>query len=61
MSTLSGVHGRTEATKVPRRTLVAALKRRTGDGLWTTDGLTPEQLFVELAAPTRGGIPFAPV
>ena len=61
MSTLSGVHGRTETTKVPRRTLVAALRRRTADGFWTTDGLTPEQPFVELAAPTRGGIPFAPV
>ena len=61
MSTLSGVHGRTEATRVPRRTLIAALRRRTSGGLWTTDGLAPEQPFVELAAPARGRAPFAPV
>jgi hypothetical protein len=61
MSTLSGVHGRTEATRVPRRTLVAALRRRTAGALWTTDGLAPEQPFVELVAPARGRAPFAPV
>lgn len=60
LSTLSGVHGRTEATRVPRATLVAALERRTGEQLSTTDGLAPELRFVELAAPARGREPFQP-
>ena len=58
LSTLSGVHGRTEATRVPRATLVAALSRRAGDRLSTTDGLAPELRFVELAAPANGREPF---
>lgn len=61
MSTLSGVHGRTTATRVPRATLVAALLRRTGDQLFTTDGLGAEDEFVELAAPASGRQPFARV
>ena len=59
MSTLSGVHGRSEATRVPRSTLVAALERRTGGRLVTTDGLAPDRPFVELAAPARGREPFS--
>ena len=57
MSTLSGVHGRTEATHVPRATLVAALERRAR--LFSTDGLAPERPFIELAAPLRGEEPFS--
>ena len=56
MSTLRNVHGRSEATAVPRRTLVQALKRRAT--LWTTDRLPDAQPFVELSAPTAGGHPF---
>lgn len=56
MSTLSGAHGRSEATRVPRRTLVEALNRRMT--LLTTDALPAAQPFVEVAAKTRGGGPF---
>ncbi len=58
MSTLSGVHGRSEATRVPRSTLVAALERRTGGRLVTTEGLAADRPFVELAAPAGGREPF---
>jgi predicted protein tyrosine phosphatase len=61
MSTLSGVHGRSEGTRVPRATLVSALQRRTADQLWTTDGLPAEQMFIEVAARASGRAPFAPV
>jgi hypothetical protein len=58
LSTLANVHGRTEATRVPRSTLVAALRRRTGGLLFTTDGLAADRPFVELAAPAAGREPF---
>ena len=58
MSTLSGVHGRSESTRVPRSTLVAALERRTGGRLVTTEGLAADRPFVELAAPAAGREPF---
>lgn len=61
MSTLSGVHGRSEGTRVPRATLVAALRRRTDERLFTTDGLAAEQAFIEVAAPASGRDPFLPV
>lgn len=57
MSTLSGVHGRSEATKVPRATLVAALQRRMD--LITTDKLPLDTPFREMVAPTSGNKPFA--
>jgi hypothetical protein len=59
MSTLSGVHGRSEATRVPRATLVAALQRRTN--LITTDRLPRDTPFREIAAPTSGNKAFAVV
>ncbi len=58
MSTLSGVHGESEATRVPRDTLVRALERRTR--LFTTDGLPPDDPVIELSAPLFGDEPFAP-
>jgi hypothetical protein len=58
MSTLSGVHGRSEGTRVPRTTLVAALQRRTADNLFTTDGLGTDAAFIELAARAAGREPF---
>lgn len=61
MSTLSGVHGRSEGTYVPRATLVAALLRRTADQLLTTDGLAADHPFVEVAAPAGGRKPFMTV
>jgi hypothetical protein len=59
MSTLSGVHGRSEATKVPRATLVAALQRRMD--LITTDGLARDTAFREIVAATSGNKPFTVV
>jgi hypothetical protein len=56
MSTLSGVHGKSEGTRVPRATLVTALARRTT--LHTTDGLAKERQFLELTAPLSGAKPF---
>jgi hypothetical protein len=57
MSTLSGVFGKSETTRVPRATLVAALSRRMD--LLTTDGLAAAQPFIQIAATTAGGAPFA--
>jgi hypothetical protein len=59
MSTLSGVFGQSETTRVPRATLVAALRRRMN--LLTTDGLASEQPFLELAAGAAGKESFAVV
>jgi|SRR5581483_6052530 len=59
MSTLSGVFGKSEATRVPRSTLVAALDRRMD--LITTDGLLAGQRFVEIEASTAGAQPFVRV
>jgi hypothetical protein len=59
MSTLSGVFGKSEKTRVPRATLVAALDRRME--LLTTDGLEAAQPFLTVAAQTSGGGAFARV
>jgi hypothetical protein len=59
MSTLSGVFGKTEKTRVPRTTLVAALERRME--LLTTDGLPAAQPFFTVASQTSGGGGFARV
>jgi hypothetical protein len=59
MSTRAHVHGKSEATAVPRATLVAALERRMT--LYSTDDLPPDRRFVEVAAPAAGDEPFAPV
>lgn len=62
MSTRAGVHGKTEATRVPRSTLVQAL-REVAD-VYSTDG--SDQLFIEATASARdttfvvtGGTPIA--
>jgi hypothetical protein len=57
MSTLAGVHGKSEATRVPRSTLVAALKQR-ASVFCSTDDFPPEEPFAEVSAPLRGGHPF---
>ena len=59
MSTLPGVHGRSEATRVPRSTLVAALEHRST--LVATNDLAPGQLSVAVEAKTSGGGAFAVV
>ena len=56
MSTLGGVHGESEATRVPRSTLVEALKRR-GTFL-STEELEDEQAFVTVSAATKGDAAF---
>ena len=57
MSTLPDVHGETEATAVPRATLVQALE---GLGsLYRTDGLTPTQISTAVTASTRDTKAFA--
>lgn len=53
MSTLSGVHGSTPATAVPRQTLVDAL-RQVAD-LHSTEDLPPGATYVEVVADTAGG------
>jgi beta-lactamase superfamily II metal-dependent hydrolase len=52
MSTLAGVHGDTEATAVPRATLVAALTDRMT--LLTTQGLPATQSYTEVQADLAG-------
>lgn len=59
MSTLSGVHGESEATRVPRATLVEALKARMT--LYSTEDLQPEQTSVELVADLSSDDAFQPV
>ena len=56
MSTLSGVHGETEATAVPRATLVTALTERTS--LVSTEDLEPDVPYVELEADLSSDAPF---
>lgn len=58
MSTRPDVHGESEATAVPRATLVTALEQVAT--LISTDGLDQGQAFVELVAEATGG-PFKPV
>jgi hypothetical protein len=48
MSTLSGVHGESEATRVPRASLVEALSERMT--LHSTESLRPERPFAEVVA-----------
>ncbi len=56
LSTLPGVHGKSEATAVPRKTLTDALA---GLGpLFRTDALAEEQLFVEVGASTNETGPY---
>ena len=58
LSTLPGVHGETEATAVPRATLVQALE---GLGaLYRTDGLDPAVMSTAVTASTRDRYAFAP-
>jgi hypothetical protein len=53
MSTLSGVHGTTPATAVPRATLVTALKQVAD--LHSTEDLPADQAFIEVVADASGG------
>jgi hypothetical protein len=53
MSTRSGTHGETPATKVPRQTLVDALAEVAD--VYSTDELPAGQAFVELVADASGG------
>lgn len=55
-STEPGVYGTTEATKVPRATLVAALAQR--GQLYESDKLATGQAFVEVWAPASGAAGF---
>jgi hypothetical protein len=52
MSTLPGVHGDTAATRVPRATLVTALRERMH--LLTTSELGPDEAVVHVSASTSG-------
>lgn len=56
MSTRADVHGKKEATMVPRATLVNALRERSA--MFSTEDLAPGALFVEVAADTKGPAPF---
>ena len=56
MSTLPGVHGTTEATAVPRSTLVAALDAL--GPLIRTDMLAPEALYTDVTMATTGPVDF---
>jgi len=57
MSTKPGVHGHSTQTKVPRQTLVNALKEVAT--LFSTDDLPTGSAFLEVVAPATGG-PFKP-
>jgi hypothetical protein len=54
MSTKAGVHGKSAATRVPRKTLVAALDTRTSERLYSTEGITRDRPYVELVADLSG-------
>lgn len=56
MSTLSGVHGETEATRVPRATLVSALQERMD--LASTEALPEGEPYVQIEADLSNGGPF---
>jgi hypothetical protein len=59
MGTKKKVHGKVEATAVPRQTLVEALIERTRDRLWSTASLpNTEGATVEVRAKLKGGHPF---
>lgn len=53
MSTRPGVHGDSEATAVPRQTLIDALK--VVGPLLSTDDLDQDQAYLEVQAPVTGG------
>ena len=53
MSTRPGVHGESEATAVPRQTLVDAL--RAIGSLHSTDDLDQKQPYLEVQAAATGG------
>lgn len=57
LSTLPGIHGRSEATAVPRGPLVTALEDRMT--VVRTDRLDPGEDVVAVSAPCRGPEPFA--
>jgi hypothetical protein len=60
MSTKAGVHGKTEATKVPRKTLVAAIDTRmTAERFLKTTDLPRNSWYVELKADLTAGKAFA--
>jgi len=59
MSTLPGVHGETDATAVPRKTLTDALELL--GPLYRTDRLPPETLSLTVTASTRNNSAFAQV
>lgn len=59
ISTKPGVQGKSPATAVPRKTLVAALDTRMK--LYSTHDLAAKTLFVELMAELRSGSGFAEV
>lgn len=61
MSTRAGVHGKSEATAVPRATLVAALERRMTHFYSTDSDLKAGELFLEVVAPAMGKEPFSRV
>ena len=56
LSTLAGVHGETEETRVPRSTLVAALEKRAS--LHSTDGSAPGSPRVQVLTDASGQGPF---
>lgn len=58
MSTSPDVHGESEASAVPKATLVTALEHAAT--LISTDDLNQGQTFVEVGAEVTGG-PFKPV
>ena len=58
MSTRPGVHGESEATRVPRQTLVDALEEV--GTLSSTDDLVEKETYVEVEADVTGG-PFRQV
>ncbi|MBO9523001.1 MAG: hypothetical protein J7518_15825 [Nocardioidaceae bacterium] len=58
MSTRPGVHGESEATRVPRQTLVDALEEV--GTLYSTDDLVEKETYVEVEADVTGG-PFRQV
>ena len=57
MSTMAGVHGETDATAVPRATLVEALTQRM-KVFGRTDKLANDVLFTTVGARTSGEEPF---
>lgn len=59
MSTMPGVHGKTDATAVPRTSLVEALAAL--GPCYRTDTLAPQQIAQEISASTSDDLPYMPV